>query len=127
MSFTFSARSLKNLEGVHPDLVKVCHQAIKISELDFIITEGVRTLDRQRELFKKKLSQTMKSRHLTGHAIDFVPLFEGEVTWKTPAFLPVISAFKEAGRLLQIRIESGSDWKSFKDYPHIQLAKKTHP
>jgi hypothetical protein len=125
--FIFSQRSLKNLEGVHPDLVKVCHQALKISDLDFIITEGLRTVERQKFLVSKKLSQTMRSRHLTGHAIDFAPLVEGDVSWKTPAFLPIIAAFKEAGRLLRVPIESGSDWKSFKDYPHIQLPKRTYP
>lgn len=125
--FKFSARSLQNLEGVHPDLVKVCHQALKVTTTDFVITEGLRTKARQELLVKQGFSKTMKSRHLTGHAIDFAPLVEGEVTWKTPAFLPVIAAFKEAGRLLRIPIESGSDWRSFKDYPHIQLTWRAYP
>lgn len=122
-----NSRSLKNLEGVHPDLVAVVHEADKITDLEFIITEGLRSVERQKLLVAKGLSQTMRSRHLTGHAIDFAPLIEGQVTWKTPAFLPIISAFKTAGLQLGTPIESGSDWHSFKDYPHIQLGWKAYP
>ena len=120
-------RSLKNLQGVHKDLVKVVEMAAKITTVDFIITEGLRSLDRQKMLVAKGFSKTMKSRHLTGHAIDFAPLIDGEVTWKTPAFLPIIAVFKEASRHLSVPIESGSDWKSFKDYPHIQLTWRAYP
>jgi peptidoglycan LD-endopeptidase CwlK len=120
-------RSLKALQSVHPDLLKVVNMAAKITTEDFIITEGLRTLERQKMLVAKGFSKTMKSRHLTGHAIDFAPLIDGEVTWKTPAFLPIIAIFKEASRHLSVPIESGSDWKSFKDYPHIQLTWKAYP
>lgn len=124
---SLNERSLKNLEGVHPDLVKVVHFAAKLSTIPFIVTEGLRTLERQKSLVKQGFSKTMKSRHLTGHAIDFAPLVDGEVTWKTPAFFPVIAAFKEASRLSSVPIESGSDWKSFKDFPHIQLTWRAYP
>jgi peptidoglycan L-alanyl-D-glutamate endopeptidase CwlK len=120
-------RSLKNLEGVHKDLIRVVIQADKITTIPFIITEGLRTLERQKQLVAQGLSKTMKSRHLTGHAVDFVPEVDGEITWKTPAFLPVIAAFKEASRLTGVAVESGSDWKSFKDYPHIQLTWRAYP
>lgn len=122
-----NSRSLKNLEGVHPDLVTVVHEADKITDLEFIITEGLRSVERQKLLVAKGLSQTMRSRHLTEHAIDFAPLIDGQVTWKTPAFLPIISAFKTAGLQLGKPIESGSDWHSFKDYPHIQLPWHAYP
>jgi peptidoglycan L-alanyl-D-glutamate endopeptidase CwlK len=120
-------RSLKSLQGVHPDLLKVVNMAAKITTEDFIITEGLRSLERQKMLVAKGFSKTMKSRHLTGHAVDFAPLIDGELTWKTPAFLPIIAVFKEASRHLSVPIESGSDWKSFKDYPHIQLTWRAYP
>ena len=120
-------RSLKNLQGVHPDLVKVVNQAARVTTIPFIITEGLRTLERQKSLVAQGLSKTMKSRHLDGHAVDFAPVVDGEVSWKTPAFLPIIAAFKEAGRLTGVSIESGGDWKSFKDYPHIQLTWRAYP
>lgn len=125
---TLNERSLKNLQGVHKDLVKVVLMAAKLTTVDFIITEGLRTLERQKMLVEKGFSKTLKSRHLDGHAVDFAPLIDGEVTWKTPPFLPVIAAFKEAARLNNVAIESGSDWKpSFRDYPHIQLTWRAYP
>ena len=124
---TLNSRSLKALNGVHPDLVAVVHKADEITELEFIITEGLRSVERQKMLVAKGLSQTMRSRHLTGHAIDFAPIIGGEVTWKTPAFLPIIAAFKTAGFTLHTQIESGGDWHSFQDYPHIQLPWKDYP
>lgn len=120
-------RSLRNLQGVHPDLVRVVKRADELTELEFIITEGLRDKARQRELFAKGLSKTLNSRHITGHAVDFAPILYGTVTWKTPAFLPIIKAFKKAAEELKVPIVSGGDWKTFKDYPHIELDRKFYP
>jgi len=92
----------------------------------FIITEGMRTKERQRELFAKGLSKTMNSRHLVGLAVDFAPLFDGQVTWKWPAFKPVADAFKAAAKELDIAIEWGGDWRRFKDGPHIELSRAVY-
>jgi peptidoglycan L-alanyl-D-glutamate endopeptidase CwlK len=122
-------RSLKALVGVHPDLVAVVKRAAEIMPGGFIITEGMRTKERQRILFAKGLSKTLNSRHLYGLAVDFAPLIDTdgdgdrEVTWKTPAFLPVIKAFRQAAAELNVPIVSGSEWKTFKDYPHIELSR----
>lgn len=130
-------RSKKALVGVHPDLIKVvelAHDLCLQNHLDFIITEGCRDLARQRKLVASGASQTLKSRHIPGtggygHAVDFAPLIgiEGELTWKTPAFLPIIELFKVAAKTVNIPIESGADWRSFKDHPHIQLPWKQYP
>lgn len=120
-------RSLKALHGVHPDLVKVVHRAAELLPGGFIVTEGVRTLERQKELFARGLSKTMNSRHLRGHAIDFAPLIQGEVTWKWTAFPPIAKVMKQAAAELNIPIVWGGDWKTFKDGPHIELSRKTHP
>ena len=119
-------RSLKNLMGVKPELVSVVRRADELLPGGFIITEGVRTIERQRELFAKGLSKTMNSRHLTGHAVDFAPLVGGEVTWKWPAFQPVANAFKQAAKELNVAIEWGGDWKKFKDGPHIELNRRVY-
>lgn len=71
-TFKFSSRSEKNLQGVNPDLVKVTRRALEISEVDFGITEGLRSRYRQKQLVTTGKSQTMNSRHLTGHAVDVV-------------------------------------------------------
>ena len=120
-------RSLKNLSGVHEDLVKVAHRAAELTEVDFVIIEGLRTLKRQRALVAAGASKTLKSRHLTGHAIDFVPLIDGQIEWKTTAFILPIEAFKKAAAELKIPIVSGGDWKSFRDFPHIELDRKAYP
>ena len=120
-------RSLKALVGVHPDLVAVVKRAAELMPGGFIITEGMRTKERQRELFAKGLSKTMKSRHLVGLAVDFAPLLDdGSITWKWPAFKPVADAFKRAAKELKIEIEWGGDWKSFRDGPHLQLSSKVY-
>jgi peptidoglycan LD-endopeptidase CwlK len=124
---TLSERSLKNLTGVHADLVRVVHRAAELTEVDFIVIEGLRTMKRQRELVAAGASKTLKSRHLTGHAIDFAPLIAGEIEWKTTAFLLPIEAFKKAPSELKIPIVSGGDWKSFRDFPHIELDRKVYP
>jgi peptidoglycan L-alanyl-D-glutamate endopeptidase CwlK len=122
-----NTRSLTALKGVHGDLVRVVKRAAELAPGSFIVTEGLRTVERQRDLFARGLSKTMKSRHLTGHAIDFAPLIDGQVTWKTPAFLPVIAAFKRVAADMKVPIVSGGDWRTFKDYPHIELDRKHYP
>lgn len=119
-------RSKRALQGVHPDLVRVVNRAAELMPGGFIITEGLRSKERQRELFAKGLSKTLNSRHITGHAVDFAPILYGEVTWKTPAFLPIIKAFKQAAAELKVPIVSGSEWKTFKDYPHIELSRAVY-
>lgn len=79
--FKFSDKSLINLEGVHPFLVDLCHAAIKISNVDFMVFEGVRTIERQKQLQQRGVTRTLNSRHLTGHAVDLVPYIAGRATW----------------------------------------------
>ena len=121
-----NARSEKALVGVHPDLVAVVRRAAEILPSGFIVTEGMRTKERQRELFAKGLSKTMNSRHLVGLAVDFAPLVDGQVTWKWPAFKPVADAFKAAAKELGVAIEWGGDFRTFKDGPHIQLSRAVY-
>ena len=84
-------------------------------------------MKRQRELVAAGASKTMKSRHLTGHAIDFAPIIAGEVTWKWPPFIVLAAMFKKAAAELGIAIVWGGDWKSFKDGPHVELDRSQYP
>lgn len=125
--FVLSARSLKNLEGVHPDLVKVVHAAIKVTEVDFVVTCGARTLAQQQELFAKGATKTLKSRHLTGHAVDVAALLEGNVVWAPFAYRRVAQAFKRAAYEHGVKIVWGGDWETFVDMPHFELDRSAYP
>ena len=125
MSYKLGTRSLQNLSGVHPDLVAVVKLAITITEQDFTVIEGIRSVNRQRELFKAGKSTTMNSRHITGHAVDMVPW---PVDWNDLERFEVMSeAMKAAAEELDIPIVWGGDWKSFYDAPHFELDRKTYP
>ena len=125
--FVFSKRSLRNLEGVHPDLVKVVERALELTEVDFVVVEGIRTKEKQRQYVEAGASKTMNSRHLTGHAVDLVAWVGGTVNWDLVNYEKIATAMKEAGRELGIPVEWGGDWKTFKDGPHFQLPWKEYP
>lgn len=127
MTFKLSEQSEKNLIGVHPDLVLVVREAIKTTDIDFKVIEGLRTLERQKELFKIGASQTMNSRHLTGHAVDFAALYKNKVTWDWSIYYILGDCVKAAAQRLSIPIEWGGDWKLFKDAVHFQLPMKEYP
>jgi peptidoglycan L-alanyl-D-glutamate endopeptidase CwlK len=122
-----SPRSVQRLSGVHPDLVKVVARAMELTEIDFIITEGVRTKARQKQLVASGASQTMNSRHLTGHAIDLAAMVGGKVRWDWPLYYKLADAMKRAAKDVDVSIEWGGDWESFKDGPHFQLPRSTYP
>lgn len=119
--YIFGQASESNLIGVHPDLVKVVRRALELTPIDFKVIEGRRTLERQRELVKAGASQTLNSRHLTGHAVDMVPLPDGKVSWEWKYFYPMAEAMKQAAAELGIAVEWGGHWTTFKDGPHFQL------
>ena len=127
MGFKFSKRSLRELEGIHPDLRKVVDLTLAITDIDFIITDGLRTKEEQKILIAKGASKTMKSRHLTGHAVDFVAYKNGTVSYNFSDMKTIGEAFKQAGKRLGIAIEWGGDWKTFVDTPHVELNRKVYP
>lgn len=125
--FRFSQRSLSNLSGVHPDLVRVAHRALELTPIDFIVTEGLRNRTRQQHLIAIGASRTMNSRHLTGHAIDIAALDGRIVSWHWPLYKRISIAFKAAADELGIPIVWGGDWRSFRDGPHYELDRKRYP
>ena len=127
MTFALGQRSKDRLTGVHPDLVKVIEEAIKESPLDFSITEGLRTKERQKELFDAGKSQTMNSRHITGKAVDIAVLLEGKVTWEFRHYQTVADHIKKVAKELGIELVWGGDWQSFKDGPHFELNRSVYP
>lgn len=132
---TWSARSLKNMDGIHPDLRRVLDRALQDSPVDFVVIEGLRTKARQAELFAKGASKTMKSRHLTGHAVDLVPLLDldgdGKIEthemFNWPLMRKLAPHLKAAAKAVNVPIEWGGDWTTFPDGPHWQLPVKAYP
>ena len=125
--FVLSKKSLDRLSGVHPDLVRVVKRAIEITPVEFTVLEGVRSKSRQVQLVKAGASQTMNSRHLTGHAVDLGAIVSGSVRWDWPLYHKIAAAVKQAAAELGVPLEWGGDWRKFKDGPHFQLPHKEYP
>lgn len=125
--FKLSRRSLRNLEGVHEDLVSVIKLAIQKTSIDFVVIEGVRTLKRQRQLVAMGKSKTLNSRHLTGHAVDVVPIVNGKISWDWKHYYVLCPYIEAAAEELNIPIVGGWRWKTFPDAPHWQLPWKEYP
>lgn len=133
--YQLGKRSRSRLEGVHPDLVAVVEKAIQITEQDFSVGEGLRTLERQKVLVAEGKSTTLNSRHLTGHAVDLLPYpFHGDVDedgipniedWDQ--YYPIADAMKLSASKLDVDLEWGGDWRTFKDGPHFELSWGSYP
>lgn len=131
----WDARSLRNLQGIHPDLRKVMDRALQEAPFAFVVTEGLRTLERQRELVRIGASRTLNSRHLTGHAVDLVPFVdidkdgrvETEEMYAWPLYNQLAPVIKSAALKEGVDIVWGGDWKKFRDGPHWELNWKKYP
>lgn len=127
--------SKKRLKGVHPDLVRVVNRAAKDwkdANLTWIVTEGPRTVERQKQLVAAGASKTMNSRHIPGKdgfakAVDLAAMIDGKVRWDWPLYDKLAKAMKAAAKAEKVPLEWGGDWTSFKDGPHFQLPKVQYP
>jgi len=122
--------SIAKLKGVHPDLVRVvlrCAADWKDADAGFIVTCGLRTLAEQKVLVAKGASKTLRSRHLTGHAVDLAYVIKGQVRWDFPLYDRLAKAMKAAAKAEKVPVEWGGDWKTFKDGPHYQLPWASYP
>lgn len=127
MTYRLSQRSRDRLKGVHADLVRVVELAITLTEVDFMVLEGLRTPERQAELVKARASQTMRSRHLTGHAVDLGALVGGSLRWDWPLYRHIATAMKTAAEQSNVPLVWGGDWLTLKDGPHFELRRKEYP
>lgn len=124
----FGRVSESNLKGVHPDLVRVMRRALTLlpADLDFRVTEGLRTLERQKQLKRQGATRTLNSRHITGHAVDVFVLVKGVGTWDFKQYKRLAGFVKEAAKLEKVPIVWGGDWITFKDGPHFELSRKVY-
>ena len=119
--FKLSERDLKRMEGVDSRLIAIVHRAAEITEVQFTVTEGLRTRERQKQLVASGASQTMNSRHIIGQAMDVAAVINGEIRWDWPLYPKIAKAFKAAATEQGKRITWGGDWKTLKDGPHFQI------
>jgi peptidoglycan L-alanyl-D-glutamate endopeptidase CwlK len=143
MTIILGQRSLNRLEGVHPDLVRVVKKAAALSDLDFTVLEGLRTVERQKQLVNQGASRTMNSRHITGHAVDLAPMIGGKVSWDWPLYHRLAEVMRAASLNEKVPIRWGGTWKllsaiegpitakilsrSFPDGPHFEIDPKKYP
>jgi hypothetical protein len=119
--YTFSAISLKRLQGVNPNLVKVVKRALEVSEVDFGVAEGVRTYKRQKELYAQGKTKTLNSKHITGNAVDLFAYKNGKVYWDFNSLRKVAQAMFIASSELNTPIKAGILFKNSWDSPHFEL------
>ena len=110
MTFKLSKRSRTNLVGVQPQLVAVVERAIQLTTEDFAVTEGLRTEAKQRELVAKGASQTMNSKHLTGHAVDLVAFIGGRISWELNLYDEIAAAMRQAAIEHAVGLRWGAAW-----------------
>ena len=108
--FKLSKRSLSRLEGVDERLVEVVKEAITLTKIDFGVTEGLRTIERQKELVAKGASKTMNSKHLTGHAVDLVAYLGSRISWEMNLYDDIADAMKAAAMVNDVSICWGAAW-----------------
>lgn len=152
--FSLSKKSMKNLEFVHEDLCLIVNRALELTDTDFMVFEGYRSVDRQKALVKSGASRTMNSRHLSGHAVDLVPVLTGMPRWDWPLCYRVAEAVKLAAIDYGTPVIWGGVWdrtingfekpcedevsdyvlrcksakiKPFLDGPHFELPRENYP
>ena len=136
---TLGKGSLKTLQGLHPNLVKVITEAIKDTPVDFTCTDGVRTTAEQQALYAKGRTKAggivtkvdgviKKSNHQIkadgfGHAVDLYPYVDGRVDFNDDGehLTAIATHIKATARRLGIKIGWGGDWKGSWDKPHFEL------
>lgn len=124
--FGLGEKSLKNLEGVHPRMLRVVQRAIQITTVDFGIpsTGGVRTAAQQKVLFdagKSKADGYRKvSAHQSGRAVDVYAYVDGKASWDKEHLTAVADAMFAAAKELGLGITWGKNYP-IPDYPHFQM------
>tara|TARA_B100000073_G_C23603273_1_gene521303 strand:+ start:16 stop:471 length:456 start_codon:yes stop_codon:yes gene_type:complete len=111
MTFKLSERSLGKLEGVNDNMKLVVMKAITLTKIDFGVICGIRSQAEQEELVAKGASKTMKSRHLTGDAVDLMCYLGSRGSWELNLYDDVADAMKQAAQDEGVGIRWGAAWQ----------------
>jgi len=110
MPFKLSNRSLTKLNGVDERLVEVVKIAIQYTKVDFAVIEGVRTLQRQKELVSSGASQTLNSKHINGLAVDLMAYIGSRASWELNLYDDIADAMKIGAQQIDVPIRWGGAW-----------------
>ena len=118
--------SIQRLNGVHPKLQAIVLLAAAQLEYPFNVSEGVRTQERQNQMYAEGKSKTKKGKHLIqsdgyGHAVDLYPLTDDRKQIDWACFPKFVEDMKSFAQQLGYDITCGADWKTFRDSPHFEL------
>lgn len=126
----FSKISEERLETCHPDIQAVCRELIK--QYDFSVLEGYRGEKEQNKAYKSGNSKVSwpNSAHNKNPslAVDIAPY---PIDWgNLNRFREMICRFDAVAAVLRSRGEInsyfvyGADYKTWKDFPHIEIKNK---
>ena len=110
MIYKLSTKSQERLMGVEPELKEIVYEAIKVTKVDFGVIEGLRTEEKQKQLVESGASQTMKSKHLEGRAVDLMAYIGGRGSWELSVYDEIADAMKEAAIKVDVAVRWGAAW-----------------
>ena len=110
MTYKLSTKSQERLIGVEPELKEIVYEAIKVTKVDFGVIEGLRTEEKQKQLVESGASQTMKSKHLEGRAVDLMAYIGGRGSWELNVYDEIADAMKEASIKVDVAVRWGAAW-----------------
>ena len=110
MAYKLSTKSQERLMGVEPELKEIVYEAIKVTKVDFGVIEGLRTEEKQKQLVESGASQTMKSKHLEGRAVDLMAYIGGRGSWELNVYDEIADAMKEAAIKVDVAVRWGAAW-----------------
>lgn len=114
-NYTLNKTSIEKLAGVNADLVRVVHRAIQLTSQDFVVIEGLRTLERQKKLVASGASKTLNSNHIKGLAVDLAAVVSGTVNWNEQYYYAIADAMRAAAKELGVRVRWGGAWVVLND------------
>ena len=110
MTYKLGKGSLAKLVGVDERLQDIVHRAIKVTSQDFSVICGCRTIAEQEALVAKGASQTMKSKHLLGLAVDLMAYIDGRGCWELKMYDEIADAMEQAAQETGAKIRWGCAW-----------------
>ncbi|EGT1878374.1 M15 family peptidase, partial [Listeria monocytogenes] len=124
MTSYYYSRSLANVNKLADNTKAAARKLLDWSEnngIEVLIYETIRTKEQQSANVASGASQTMRSYHLVGQALDFVMAKGNTVNW---GGYRSANAKKFIAKAKALGFTWGGDWDGFVDNPHLQFEYK---